>query len=125
MKQCLRCDREYPDSQKFCEADGTYVVGDEDIGDRPADLCPACDGLSPGISMDGETIMHCPVCSDTGKVTPEQADRWQREVAASTGSADLFNAQPCRPANLAETLADRPGGSFFDSEGGRDGNQPN
>jgi hypothetical protein len=25
------------------------------------ELCLACDGLSPRIAMDGETIMHCPV----------------------------------------------------------------
>ncbi len=59
MKQCIQCDREYPDSENFCEMD--------------AGVCPACMGLSPGISIDGETIMHCPVCNDTGKVTVEES----------------------------------------------------
>ena len=67
MKQCIRCDREYPDTENFCEMDGSYLLSLEDLDERPADVCPACDGLSPGISADGETIMHCPVCHDTGK----------------------------------------------------------
>jgi len=28
------------------------------------ELCGNCMGLSPGISMDGETITHCPLCHD-------------------------------------------------------------
>ena len=82
MKQCVRCDREYPDSERFCAIDGAYLMGDEDENERPADLCPACDGLSPAISIDGETIMHCDVCHDTGKVTPEAAERFWQTVEA-------------------------------------------
>ena len=44
------------------------------------ELCPACDSLSPGISIDGEPIMHCPVCHDQGIVSVEAADRWRREM---------------------------------------------
>jgi hypothetical protein len=33
------------------------------------ELSPSCDGLSPGIAKDGETIMHCPVCHDQNAVT--------------------------------------------------------
>ena len=28
------------------------------------ELCGNCMGLSPGISMDGETLTHCPLCHD-------------------------------------------------------------
>ena len=85
MKLCLMCDRECPDTEDFCEMDGELLL---EVSERPPDLCPACDGLSPGISIDGETIMHCPVCHDTGKVTPQQAERWAREMAQRYGMND-------------------------------------
>jgi hypothetical protein len=53
---------------------------DELFGELPPGVCPACTGLSPGIAIDGETIMHCPVCHDTGKVTPEEAERYWEGV---------------------------------------------
>jgi hypothetical protein len=82
MKQCIRCDRDYPDTEDFCEIDGSYLLSADDLDERPADLCPACDGLSPGISVDGETIMHCSLCGDTGKVTLERARQWAQEMRA-------------------------------------------
>ena len=41
------------------------------------ELCPQCWGLSPGIHMDGETVMHCSTCHDKHAVTVEEADRWR------------------------------------------------
>lgn len=33
MKQCIRCDREYPETENFCELDGAFLLpvekGDE------------------------------------------------------------------------------------------------
>jgi hypothetical protein len=55
--------------------DGAYLLTIDELDELPPGVCPACTGLSPGISIDGETIMHCPVCQDTGKVTVEEADR--------------------------------------------------
>ena len=52
----------------------------EELDELPPGVCPACDGLSPGISIDGETIMHCRVCNDTGKVTPEESKRFWEAV---------------------------------------------
>jgi hypothetical protein len=75
MKQCIRCDRQYPDSERFCEMDGAYLLSLDEPSELPEAVCYACDGLSPGISVDGETIMHCPVCQDTSKVKPEEAER--------------------------------------------------
>ena len=43
-------------------------LGPEKVVDG-SELCPCCDGLSPGISADGETIVHCPVCHDRNVVT--------------------------------------------------------
>ena len=55
-------------------------LGPEQVVDG-YELCPQCDGLSPGIHMDGETIMRCSTCHD--KVTVEEADRWRRAVDRS------------------------------------------
>jgi hypothetical protein len=45
------------------------------------ELCPQCDGLSPGIATDGETIMHCSTCHDKHAATVEEADCWREAVA--------------------------------------------
>jgi hypothetical protein len=50
------------------------------------ELCPSCDSLSPCIAMDGETVMHCPVCHDQGMVTVEAADLWRRRMQELYGS---------------------------------------
>ena len=49
------------------------------------ELCGNCMGLSPGISMDGETITHCPLCHDGHLVTASEADRWRKEMAERRG----------------------------------------
>jgi hypothetical protein len=35
--------------------------------------------------MDGETIVHCPVCHDRNVVTVEDADRWRNEMRKRHG----------------------------------------
>jgi hypothetical protein len=61
--------------------DGAYLLPVEDFDDgRPPDLCHACDGLSPAIGIDDE-IMHCDICSDTGKVRPEDIARYEARCA--------------------------------------------
>jgi len=59
-------------------------LGPEKVVDG-SELCPCCDGLSPGISADGETIVHCPVCHDRNVVTAEDADRWRNEMRKRHG----------------------------------------
>src|SRR5713101_9143559 len=59
MKRCPRCDKSFPDSETFCEADGTALVNagpafSESAG-RPA----------PGAGAAG---IECPVCG--GKAQP-------------------------------------------------------
>ena len=49
------------------------------------ELCPSCESLSPGIDIDGETIVHCPVCHDKGMVTVEEADRGRAEIRQKYG----------------------------------------
>jgi hypothetical protein len=70
-------------------AKGALVPDDDELlndgelfDERPPGVCPACMGLSPGIAIDGETIMHCRVCNDTGKVTSEEAERYWQAVKA-------------------------------------------
>lgn len=59
-------------------------LGPEQVVDG-FELCPSCDGLSPGIAMDGETIMHCPVCHDQNAVAVADADRWRDEMRKRYG----------------------------------------
>lgn len=56
-------------------------LGPEHVVDGQ-ELCPQCDGLSPGISIDGETVMHCSTCHDAHAVTVEQANRWREDMKA-------------------------------------------
>jgi hypothetical protein len=32
------------------------------------------------VRLDSETMMHCPVCHDTGKVTPDQTKAWEERI---------------------------------------------
>jgi hypothetical protein len=50
------------------------------------ELCPCCHGLSPGIAVDGETVMHCPVCHDQNAITVADTDRWRDEMRKCYGS---------------------------------------
>jgi hypothetical protein len=85
MKQCVRCDREYADTAgKFCEMDGAYLISMDQVDELPPGVCPSCTGLSPGIAIDGETVVHCSVCGDTGKVTPEESERYWKAVKRPT-----------------------------------------
>ena len=59
-------------------------LGPEQVVDG-FELCPSCDGLSPGIAMDGETVMHCHVCHDQNAVTVADADRWRDEMRKRHG----------------------------------------
>jgi hypothetical protein len=63
---CLECEKTDDDVLQF--------------GELPPGVCPACMGLLPGIAIDGETIMHCTVCGDSGKVTDEQAEQYRQAV---------------------------------------------
>ena len=102
MKQCIRCDREYPDSENFCEMDGAYLLPVEEGDELPPGVCPACMGLSPGIAIDGETIMHCVVCRDSGTVTAQEAERWQRRWPS--GAAGSGNNSCVRRIERRESL---------------------
>jgi hypothetical protein len=61
-------------------------VGPEQVIDG-MELCPQCTGLSPGISADGETVIHCSTCHDVHAVTVEAANEYRKAVAARHGDA--------------------------------------
>jgi TonB family protein len=62
MKTCSRCGKTYPDSEKFCETDGTALVEGEPAG-RPTSL------IEEEETPAGEEIpIECPVCG--GKAQP-------------------------------------------------------
>ncbi|MDO8433638.1 MAG: BON domain-containing protein [Candidatus Binatus sp.] len=64
MKRCPRCDKIYPDSETFCEIDGTALVGSGPAfapgTGRPTIAMPSEDA--------GEAPIECPVCG--GKAQP-------------------------------------------------------
>src|ERR1039457_4792075 len=59
MKRCPRCEKSFPDSETFCEADGTALV--------PAGPAFAEGAAATGAGDAGEQI-ECPVCG--GKAQP-------------------------------------------------------
>ncbi len=78
MKRCPRCDRTYPDSEQFCEADGTALVQRE----------PAVAGGGPGPAESGETPRECKVCG--GKAEPG-------EIICNFCGARLVEEEPSQP----------------------------
>jgi hypothetical protein len=61
-------------------------LGPEHVVDGK-ELCPQCDRLSPGLSID-EPIIHCSLCHDAHAVTVEEADRWREEMWKRHGKSD-------------------------------------
>lgn len=62
MKTCPRCGKTYPDSEQFCESDGTALVPSEPAG-RPTSLMEEND-----TAAGEENPVECPVCG--GKAQP-------------------------------------------------------
>jgi hypothetical protein len=68
--------------------DDDEILDGVQFGELPPGVCPACMGLSPGIAIDGETIMHCSLCGNSGKVTPEQAEKYWKGVEEREGKRE-------------------------------------
>ena len=60
MKSCPRCGSTYPDTEQFCESDGTALVADSGAGNRATMVVPDGDQSAPPII--------CPECQ--GKAEP-------------------------------------------------------
>src|SRR5260370_17714063 len=99
MKSCPRCGKAYPDTETFCENDGsalaqggaretTVMAGDEEPAGQPAGVieCPVCGGKAEP----GELI--CNFCGT--------------RLAPDAGQAS--GASPARRAVTPETLSPSP-----------------
>jgi len=90
MKRCPSCDRTYPDSETFCETDGTALVGADPAfvqggtgGESGAVECPVCGGKAEP----GEVI--CNFCGarltgDSAASAPPRESRSTESPAPST-----------------------------------------
>ncbi len=119
MKRCPRCEKNYADTETFCEDDGTALVS---AGPAFAESAAA------GTSGEGEGQVECPVCggkAQTGELIcnfcgarlavepPSQSQAPPRRI--STGPA----AQPPRTASMPPREASRSAqftGKMADSE---------
>ena len=76
MKTCPRCNRTYPDSENFCEADSSALIS------------------SPAFTQQASSRIECPVCG--GKAEPG-------EVICNFCGARLEPNQPSQPATPASS----------------------
>src|SRR5205807_1602490 len=101
MKTCPRCDRSYPDSETFCEADGSPLVPAEPAFARRT----SAGGSEPGV----EARIECPVCG--GKAEPGEVicNFCGARLAPDEGSAAAAQSPRAeRPAMAAQTQRSRP-----------------
>jgi TonB family protein len=68
MKRCPRCDRSFPDSETFCEADGTALVKTGPAFSESAGSSAGAAGGESQIASDEGAQIECPVCG--GKAQP-------------------------------------------------------
>src|SRR5579863_10068215 len=64
MKSCPRCGKEYPDSESFCETDGTALVAVGDANPSAAESGDDNESAAPPSA----SVIECPVCG--GKAQP-------------------------------------------------------
>src|SRR5271156_4943838 len=62
MKSCPRCGKTYPDSETFCEDDGTALTSGATGGGRATTV------MTGGEGAGGSESVECPVCG--GKAQP-------------------------------------------------------
>lgn len=127
MKRCPRCDRTYPDSEKFCDADGTALVAAgpafvegagsrSDPGAAGQIECPTCGGRAEP----GEVICnYCgtrlvPEGSSTSAPPPQEPDMGRAGTRISgeppsRSSAQFTGRMPSEPPEEQES----GGGGFL------------
>lgn len=99
MNRCPRCERTYPDSEKFCDADGTALV--------PAG--PAFVEAAGRSSGEGEQI-ECPVCG--GKAQPgELICNFCGARLGVESAAETYTPPPPRAPTLRNPTTARRGAS--------------
>lgn len=104
MKSCPRCGSTYPDTEQFCESDGTALVADSGAGNRatmvvpdgdqsaPPIICPECQGKAEP----GETICNfCgtqlqPTAPPPGGYSPPPASPRSYSTTQTAASPENF-----------------------------------
>jgi TonB family protein len=117
MKRCPRCEKTYPDSETFCEADGTALVP----------LGPAfAEGAGRAPDGDVGEQIECPVCG--GKAQPgELICNFCGARLGVESPAEQYTPPPSRPAppRTATTVRPSPSrritGKMPDDEGEKEG----
>jgi hypothetical protein len=87
IRLCTSCGRQLAINAVAPE-DDDEILDRVQFGELPPGVCPACMGPSPGIAIDGATIIHCNLCGDSGKVTPEQAEKYWKGVEEREGKRE-------------------------------------
>ncbi|HLW69541.1 MAG TPA: TonB family protein [Candidatus Binataceae bacterium] len=121
MKSCPRCGKSYPDSETFCEADGTaltigpagggrattVMTGAEAVGSEGVE-CPVCGGKA----QPGEVICNfcgtrlAPDPSGSESISPSRAGAQTRaNPEAFVPASERIRSQPLPPANEDEEVS--------------------
>src|SRR5208283_4458815 len=97
MKRCPRCDKTYPDSETFCEADGTALV---QAGPAFAEGA----GRASAGAGDAAEQIECPVCG--GKAQPgELICNFCGARLGVESAAEAYTPPPSRTAAPPRTAA--------------------
>src|SRR5260370_7975256 len=99
MKSCPQCGRTYPDSESFCDVDGTGLVAGaakRGTGEIPAAIPPASGkSAAPGVA--------CPACGGRAQSGDEICRFCGASLPVAAGSRS-------RPANLSKSSQLPPAG---------------
>ncbi|MGH7815210.1 MAG: BON domain-containing protein [Candidatus Binataceae bacterium] len=112
MKKCPRCDKSYPDSETFCETDGTALVAA-----APA-FTQSAGRVSPGPDP-GAAAIECPVCG--GKAQPGELICNFCGARLGTDASSAPQAAPAQagPTRIGPATGPRSGPVFSDRMTGR------
>ena len=109
MKRCPSCDKTYPDSETFCETDGTALVGADPAfvqGAAGGVECPVCGGKAEpgevicnfcGARLSGEGAPSAPPSAPAPPVTPARPGSSKTEISSQPLSGQ-FTGRTTRAA---------------------------
>ena len=122
MKSCPRCDKTYPDSETFCEVDGTALThADPAFAQAHADATPAA---GAGDQSSSDTPKECPVCG--GQTEPGEiicnfcgARLTNEPMPAPSPAPTRFTPQsPSRPAPSVQMTSQMPQTDYEEESSG-------
>jgi TonB family protein len=131
MKRCPRCERTFPDTEKFCGDDGTALVPATGARTTAVDAPPI---PSADVPPDPDARIECPVCG--GKAEPGEVicnfcgARLDQTAAphppqqSGMFRAGTMQAPPPPPRSTGETIRVNDQDHSFDDESPLDGGAP-